>query len=111
MTFGSLFSGIGGFDLGFCRAGLVPLWHSEIDPHACRVLAKHWPSVPNLGDIAAIDWADVQRPDVVCGGFPCQDISRIGTTDGIDGERSRNGDPAHTRRSRMGGSIPRLPSG
>ncbi len=88
MTFGSLFSGIGGMDLGLCRAGMTPVWHSEIDPYACRVLAKHWPGVPNLGDIARIDWAGVERPDLVCGGFPCQDISFAGKGAGLAGKRS-----------------------
>lgn len=88
MTFGSLFSGIGGMDLGLCRAGMTPVWHSEIDPYASRVLARHWPGVPNLGDIARIDWAGVERPDLVCGGFPCQDISFAGKGAGLAGKRS-----------------------
>jgi len=88
VTFGSLFSGIGGMDLGLCRAGFTPIWHSEIDPYACRVLANHWPGVPNLGDIARIDWAGVERPDLVCGGFPCQDISFAGKGAGLAGKRS-----------------------
>jgi DNA (cytosine-5)-methyltransferase 1 len=56
ITFGSLFSGIGGIDLGLERAGLKCLWQSEIDPYACQMLAKHWPNIPNLGDIRDIDW-------------------------------------------------------
>lgn len=88
MTFGSLFSGIGGMDLGLERAGMRVVWQSEIDPYACRVLARHWPGVPNLGDIARIDWSAVERPDLVCGGFPCQDISFAGKGAGLAGERS-----------------------
>jgi DNA (cytosine-5)-methyltransferase 1 len=88
MTFGSLFSGIGGMDLGLEQAGMRCIWQSEIDPFASRVLAKHWPGVPNLGDITRIDWSGVERPDLICGGFPCQDISFAGKGAGLKGERS-----------------------
>jgi site-specific DNA-cytosine methylase len=86
-TFGSLFSGIGGIDLGLERAGMTVVWQSEIDPYACRVLAKHWPDVPNLGDITAIDWSSVERPDVICGGYPCQPFSLAGVRRGEDDPR------------------------
>lgn len=69
LTYGSLFSGIGGFDLGFDRAGMRCLWQCEIDPYARRVLEKHWPGVRRYGDIREIDWSGVERPDVLCGGF------------------------------------------
>jgi len=68
LTVGSLCSGIGGLDLGLERAGMRVIWQSEVDPYACRVLAKHWPDVPNLGDVTTIDWSTVERPDVICGG-------------------------------------------
>jgi len=76
LTVGSLFSGIGGLELGLERAGMHVIWQSEIDPYACRVLAKHWPDTPNLGDITAIDWSTVERPDVICGGYPCPAFSQ-----------------------------------
>lgn len=64
-------------------------WQSEVDPHATKVLAQHWPGVPNLGDITAIDWHDVEPVDIITGGFPCQDISLAGKGAGIkDGTRS-----------------------
>lgn len=86
LTVGSLFAGIGGFDLGLERAGMKVIWQSEIDPYASAVLKKHWPHVPNHGDIRTIT-AAVERPDVLCGGFPCQPFSSAsagrakGTTD------------------------------
>jgi DNA (cytosine-5)-methyltransferase 1 len=85
---GSLFSGIGGLDLGLERAGMTVIWQSEIDPYASRVLAKHWPDVPNLGDITKIDWSTVERPDLICGGYPCQPFS-------LAGVRRGEGDPRH----------------
>ena len=87
LTVGSLFSGIGGLDLGLERAGMRVIWQSEIDPYATRVLAKHWPEVPNLGDIKRINFADVVRPDVICGGYPCQPFSTAGKRQGEEDPR------------------------
>ena len=88
LTFGSLFAGIGGFDLGFERAGMVCKWQVEIDDYANRVLAKHWPAVHRERDIRQCGAHNLQPVDVVCGGFPCQDISYAGLGAGLDGERS-----------------------
>lgn len=87
LTVGSLFSGIGGLDLGLERAGMRVIWQSEIDPYASRVLAKHWKDVPNYGDIKQIDWSAVERPDVICGGYPCQPFSQAGHRRGTDDPR------------------------
>lgn len=87
MRVGSLFSGIGGLDLGLERAGMTVAWQSEIDPYACRVLAKHWPQVPNLGDITLIDWSEVEPVDLICGGYPCQPFSNNGHRRGADDDR------------------------
>ncbi len=86
ITVGSLFSGIGGFDLGLERAGMKVVWQSEINPYACKVMEKHWPDVPNLGDITKI--TEAPQVDWICGGFPCQDISNAGKRAGITGSRS-----------------------
>ena len=89
MTVGSLFAGIGGFDLGFERAGYDIRWQVEIDPWAQAVLAKHWPHVHRHDDIRTAGWHNLEAVDVLCGGFPCQDISLAGKGAGIaDGTRS-----------------------
>jgi DNA (cytosine-5)-methyltransferase 1 len=87
LTVGSLFSGIGGLDLGLERAGMKVIWQSEIDPYACKVLKKHWPEVPNHGDIKQIDWRAVEPVDVICGGYPCQPFSTAGKRQGTDDPR------------------------
>jgi len=88
LTVGSLFSGIGGFDIGFEKVGMKIIWQCENDEYASKVLKKHWPDVPNLGDIKEVDWNEVEKPDIICGGFPCQDISIAGKGKGIHGSRS-----------------------
>jgi DNA (cytosine-5)-methyltransferase 1 len=87
LTVGSLFSGIGGLDLGLERAGMKVIWQSEIDPYASRVLAKHWPEVPNYGNIKNIRWGDLVSPDVICGGYPCQPFSTAGKRQGTEDPR------------------------
>lgn len=90
LTFGSLFAGIGGFDLGFERAGMVCKWQVEIDPFCQKVLAKHWPHVRRHDDVRTFPPTDAEdwRIDVICGGFPCQDISDAGLRAGIEGKQS-----------------------
>lgn len=88
LTFGSLFAGIGGIDLGLERAGMTCAWQVEIDDYATRVLAKHWPNVPRHRDVREVGEHNLSRVDVIAGGFPCQDISNAGKRAGIDGERS-----------------------
>lgn len=81
---GSLFSGYGGLDLAveeFFEGHTV--WFSEINQPVARVFANHWPDAPNLGDITNIDWSTVEPIDVLCGGFPCQDVSVAGRHAGL----------------------------
>ena len=90
LTGGSLFAGIGGLELGLERAGMEVKWQVEIDDYATKVLEKHWPHVARWRDITTFppnshrDWS----VDIICGGFPCQDISYAGKGAGLDGERS-----------------------
>jgi DNA (cytosine-5)-methyltransferase 1 len=89
LSVGSLFSGIGGFDLGFERAGCSIAWQVEIDPWARAVLTKHWPTVPKHADIRDVGRHNLGPVDILCGGFPCQDISLAGKGAGIaEGTRS-----------------------
>ena len=83
-----LFSGIGGFSLGLQRVGFTTQYFCEIDPYCRRVLAKHWPHVPCFEDVQTLHGADLGPIDLICGGFPCQDISTAGKGAGLSGARS-----------------------
>lgn len=100
---GSLFSGYGGLDLGVSAAlahlgiTLRPQWFAEFDKAPSKILAHHWPDVPNLGDVTRVPWRLVLPVDVLTLGFPCQDLSlagrragmRPGTRSGLWSEPSR----------------------
>ena len=88
LTFGSLFAGIGGFDLGFERAGFECRWQVEIDNYATKILEKHWPKVHRERDIRECNASNLERVECIIGGFPCQDIYYAGRGAGLDGERS-----------------------
>jgi DNA (cytosine-5)-methyltransferase 1 len=90
VTYGALFAGYGGLELG-ARAvlGGRVAWVAENDPGASRILAARLPAAPNLGDVTAIEWADVEPVDVLTGGTPCQDLSNAGRRLGMtEGSRS-----------------------
>lgn len=87
-----LFSGIGGFSLGLERAGMRTVAFCECEPFPRRVLAERWPNVPIYEDVRTLTGerlrSDGIAVDVICGGFPCQDISFAGKGAGLAGERS-----------------------
>ncbi len=87
LTFGSLFAGIGGFDLGLERAGMVCRWQVEIDPFCQQVLAKHWPDVRRYGDVRDCGAHNLEPVDLICGGFPCQPHSVAGKRRGAEDDR------------------------
>jgi DNA (cytosine-5)-methyltransferase 1 len=95
---GSLFSGYGGLDMAVTAVlGGSVAWHADVckvngdgsvghkTPHGspCAILEHHWPDVPNLGDVSAVDWSQVEPVDVLTGGFPCQDVSHAGKRAGL----------------------------
>lgn len=95
ISIGSLFSGIGGLELGLER-GLADMgieaatvWQAEVDPYAAGILARHWPGAQRFGSVAEVGAGSVAvRPDIIAGGFPCQDVSLAGRGDGLAGSRS-----------------------
>ena len=88
LTFGSLFTGVGGFDLGFERAGMKCAWQCEIDSHARKVLDRRWAEERKFEDVRDVTGNDAESVDVIAGGFPCQDVSVAGRRAGFAGERS-----------------------
>lgn len=76
MTFGSLFAGIGGMDLGLERAGMTCRWQVEIDPFCRKVLTKHWPEVPKHGDIRELTGSELEPVDLMGGGIPMPRLIR-----------------------------------
>lgn len=84
LRIGSLFSGYGGLDIAVEEVfNARTIWFSEINEPVARVFSHHWPDAPNLGDITTIDWGRVEPVDVLCGGFPCQDVSTVGKMAGL----------------------------
>lgn len=89
MRLASLFSGVGGLELGLEAAGLgETVAQVECDPYCQRVLARHWPSARRFSDVRQVSAADLGGAQLYCGGFPCQNVSRLGDGRGLDGERS-----------------------
>ncbi len=86
MIFGSLFSGIGGIDLGLERAGMECIWQVENDKYCTRVLEKHWPEVQRFGDVR--ECTNLPPVDLVAGGFPCQPHSVAGKRRGAEDDRN-----------------------
>jgi DNA (cytosine-5)-methyltransferase 1 len=88
----SLFSGVGGFDMGLENAGMETVFQCEWDKHANTILNKHWPHVPKWDDVSTLTGEHIlsKAPviDVVAWGSPCQDLSVAGKRSGLEGERS-----------------------
>ncbi|WP_428118142.1 DNA cytosine methyltransferase [Candidatus Poriferisodalis sp.] len=86
----SFFAGIGGFDLGFERAGLETVWQCEIKDFCLEILEQHWPHVERARDIREVEPYEIADADVWAGGFPCQDVSlaRMGPRAGLAGNQS-----------------------
>lgn len=89
-TVASFFSGIGGFDLGFARAGFEITMQCEIDDFCNQILQRHWPGIKHFNDIGGLRHEEIPGSDVFMGGFPCQDVSlaRMGPRDGLRGKQS-----------------------
>lgn len=89
LSIGSLFSGIGGLELGLEWAGLGPVsWQVERESFAQSILAKHWPSAARFADVRDCGAHNLAPVDLICGGFPCQDVSLAGKGEGLAGKRS-----------------------
>lgn len=89
-SIGSLFAGIGGFELGLERAipGAYTLWQVEQEKYCKKVLSKHWPEATIYDDVRNITKNNTKQVDILCGGFPCQDISVAGKGEGLHGKKS-----------------------
>jgi DNA (cytosine-5)-methyltransferase 1 len=88
ITYGSLFSGVGGFDLGCDAAGWDCAWQVEYDARCRAVLRRRWANPDHYDDVRTVNGWDVEPVDVITYGFPCQDLSVAGKRAGLDGERS-----------------------
>lgn len=88
LTFGSLFAGVGGFDLGFEAAGYTCQFQVEWDKNCRQILDHQWPHVPKWEDVNKVHGADLPPVDIITYGFPCQDLSVAGKRAGLDGDRS-----------------------
>ncbi len=88
LTVGELFAGVGSFSAGFEQAGMRTVWQVEIDDAANRVLEHHWPDVKRYKDVRECGKNNLDKVDIVTGGFPCQDLSAAGKRTGLRGERS-----------------------
>jgi DNA (cytosine-5)-methyltransferase 1 len=88
LTLGSIFAGIGGFDLAFERAQIKALWQIEKDQNCRTLLASKFPSASRFDDVSTVKPKHLSPVDIICGGFPCQDLSIAGKRAGLKGARS-----------------------
>jgi DNA (cytosine-5)-methyltransferase 1 len=87
-TMGAVFAGIGGFEEAFRQSGFDVKWQVEIEEKAQRVNRRNFPHTKKHFDIRTVGAHNLERVDVLCGGFPCQDLSVAGKLNGFAGERS-----------------------
>jgi DNA (cytosine-5)-methyltransferase 1 len=87
---GSLFSGYGGLDMAVAQVFNAEVaWHCEWDAAPSKILEDNFPDVPNYRDVSKVNWKEVEQVDILCGGFPCQDLSLAGSRAGLkEGTRS-----------------------
>ena len=111
-TLGSLFDGLGGWQIAAMRAGIQPIWSSEIEKFTCALTKVRFPDTEQLGDITKIDGGTIPPVDIVTMGSPCQDLSIAGKREGLHGERSglfiRAVELIRAMRRASGGKKPRF---
>lgn len=111
-TLGSLFDGLGGWQIAAMRAGIQPIWSSEIEKFTCALTKVRFPDTEQLGDITKIDCGTIPPVDIVTMGSPCQDLSIAGKREGLHGERSglfiRAVELIRAMRRASGGKKPRF---
>ena len=90
LTLGSLFDGVGGWQLAGIRNGIKPIWSAEIEPFPIAVTKEHFPETIQLGDVTKIDGSKIPAVDIICMGSPCQDLSIANGSGrkGLEGEKS-----------------------
>lgn len=88
LTLGSLFDGLGGWQIAAVRAGVKPIWSSEIEKFPLALTKVRFPNTKQLGDVTKIDGTKIEAPDILTAGSPCQNLSVAGNREGLKGEQS-----------------------
>ena len=88
LTLGSLFDGLGGWQIAACRAGIKPVWSSEVEKFPIALTKFRFPDTKQLGDVTKIKGNEIEPVDIITSGSPCQDLSVAGDRAGLNGTRS-----------------------